>query len=121
MNKVIYLFISISLISSCTEKTIFQSPFKSKGEYDRYQQCSFCLKNENQEFRSAYNQKENDHRNHIPLNFIRNANALPFEYTQRNLSEILVNQTEIRLYLTFYDKFGTKRMLVCCSKSIGAW
>ena len=29
-------------------------------------------------------------------------------YTQRNLFEILLNQTEIRLYLPFSDWFGTK-------------
>ena len=31
-----------------------------------------------------------------------------FTYTKRNLFEILLNQTEIRLYLTFFDGFGTK-------------
>ena len=30
-------------------------------------------------------------------------------YTQRNLFEILLNQSEIRLYLLFSDWFGTKR------------
>ena len=32
--------------------------------------------------------------------------------TQRNLFEILLNQTEIRLYLPFFDWFGTKRTSV---------
>ena len=34
-------------------------------------------------------------------------------YTQRNILEILLNQTEIRLYLLFSDWFWTKRMSVC--------
>ena len=29
------------------------------------------------------------------------------EYTQRNLFEILLNQTETRSYLPFFDRFGT--------------
>ena len=33
-------------------------------------------------------------------------------YTQRNLFEILLKETEIRLYLPFSDWFGTERMLV---------
>jgi len=33
-------------------------------------------------------------------------------YTQRNLFEILLNQTEIRLYSPFSDWFGTKRISV---------
>ena len=32
----------------------------------------------------------------------------------RNLSEILSNQTEIRLYLPFSDRFGSKRNSVWC-------
>ena len=34
------------------------------------------------------------------------------KYTQRNHFEILLNQTNIRLYLPFSDWFGTKRMSV---------
>ena len=34
------------------------------------------------------------------------------KYTQRNFSEVLLNQLEIRLYLPFSDWFGSKRMSV---------
>ena len=45
-----------------------------------------------------------------------------FSFTQRNNFEILLNRTEIRLYLPLFDWFGTKRTLsVCSSKSIGEW
>ena len=33
---------------------------------------------------------------------------VPFDCTQRNISKILLNETEIRLYLPFPDWFGTK-------------
>ena len=35
--------------------------------------------------------------------------CLSIKYTQRNLFEILLNQTEIRLYLLFSDWFGTAK------------
>ena len=38
--------------------------------------------------------------------------GLQSAYTQINLFKILLNQTEIRLYLTFSDWFGTKRTSV---------
>ena len=34
------------------------------------------------------------------------------QHTQRNLFEIWLNQTEIRLYLSFFDWFGTKQTSV---------
>ena len=40
--------------------------------------------------------------------------------TLRNIFEILLNQTQIRLYLPFSDCFGLDTF-VCCSKSIGKW
>ena len=36
----------------------------------------------------------------------------PFICTQRNIFEILLNETEIRLYLPFSDRFVTKRTSV---------
>jgi len=43
---------------------------------------------------------------------VRSALFFYYYYTQRNLFEILLNQTEIRLYLPFFDWFGTKRTSV---------
>ena len=44
-------------------------------------------------------------------------------YTERNFFHILLNQTEIRLYLLFSVWFGTANgeCPCCCSKSIGQW
>ena len=39
--------------------------------------------------------------------------------TQRNLFEILLNQTKIKLYLPFSDSFGTKRKFVWFQTPIG--
>ena len=39
------------------------------------------------------------------------------DYTQRNIFGILLNQTEIRLYLPFSDRFETKRTSVWCLPS----
>ena len=35
-------------------------------------------------------------------------------YTQRNIYEILLNQTKISLYLPFYDWFGTQTVVSVC-------
>ena len=68
------------------------------------------------EFRLAYNQKENCHCDHNPFHLQGIINPFlsvcTIFYTQRNLLEILLNQTEIRLYLPFSDWFGSKRKSV---------
>jgi len=47
------------------------------------------------------------------------SNRLFALYTQKNLFKILLNQTEIRLYLPFSDRFGTSNGRLFGSKSIG--
>ena len=47
--------------------------------------------------------------------------AMSEHCTQRNIFEIVLNETEISLYTPFFDWFGIKQMFICCSKSIEKW
>ena len=45
----------------------------------------------------------------------------PDSYTQRNIFEILFNQTETRLYLPFSDWFGRANGIEFCFNCVGKW
>ena len=66
------------------------------------------------EFQLVQNRQDNCYCDHIPFNLKGNENLFLWAYcdtarTQRNIFRIWLNQTESRLYLPYFDWFGTKR------------
>ena len=74
------------------------------------------------EFRLVQDWKENCTYDHIPFNMKGKGDTVcDSVYSQRNLFEILFNQTEISFYLPFSDWFGTANKRPFGSKSFRKW